>query len=116
MDLASERRRASVRREPTAEPPYRSSSLGRAGSGLTEGGAGDWRMKTSSSRTDSWIRTPISWSANLVHWVGVSWMPSLRIPKVVVAERQRAGSHRRASWGTDLSATALARPGCELPE
>lgn len=27
---------------------------------LTEGGAGDWMMKTSSSRTDSWIRTPIS--------------------------------------------------------
>jgi hypothetical protein len=47
------------------------------GDKLTLGGEGLWMMKTSSSRTDSWIRTPISWSANLVHWDEVRGMPSL---------------------------------------
>ena len=95
--------RARVRQEPTAK------RTGKPEERLTEGGAGDWRIKTSSSRTDSWIRTPISWSANLVHWVGVSWMPSLRSVKSRfgrVAEVSARPRKRRISEG---------RPTCRRP-
>ena len=41
------------------------------------GGLGDWRIKTSSSRTELWIWTDVSSERNLDTWHGVSWMPSL---------------------------------------
>jgi hypothetical protein len=70
-----------------------------------EGGLGDWRMKTSSSRTDEWIWTEVSSDRNLETEQGVSVIPSLIISVepssgFITSVKEDQSNTERARWET----------------